>query len=435
MAAFFPLLPRRGKGRSSPLVRLFCFFLCTAAAAPLLAESLSFQDALSLALNNAPQLKATAAQVDAAMQAAIPASELPDPKLAFGVENLPVEGADRFQLSQDFMTMQRFGVMQEFPNTAKREARRDAAEARVELARVMAQLRRQTVLRETALAWINRHFLEQQVQLLEALAAENRLFEAAVHAQLVGGKSAATDTVLPRQEAAMLASRHDELQAKITQANAQLRRWLGVSADAPLSGEPAEWTFRYDELQQQLRRHPDVHLFSAQARLIDAEWSEAVAAKQPDWAVEFAYLRRGEEFGDMIMLQFSMDLPLFSGSRQQPVIASKSAERVALAAEREAILREHEAALASDFAEYQRLQQAEARFGQQHLPLAAERVSLAVAAWKAGKGALIEVVASRREQLETRLAAIETRARRQQLAARLQYDYVEPAQAWQGAQP
>ncbi len=50
------------------------------------------------------------------------AAELPDPKLRFGLENLPVTDSDRLCYNRDFMTMQRIGVMQEFPHGDKRSA-------------------------------------------------------------------------------------------------------------------------------------------------------------------------------------------------------------------------------------------------------------------------------------------------------------------------
>src|SRR3569623_1889097 len=95
------------------------------------AEPLSFNAALALAVREAPMLRAESAQVDAARQAAIPAGELPDPKLTLGLDNVPVEGVDRFSLSGEPMTMQRIGVMQEFPNNAKRGARVEVARGRI----------------------------------------------------------------------------------------------------------------------------------------------------------------------------------------------------------------------------------------------------------------------------------------------------------------
>lgn len=400
-----------------------------------IAEPLSFHDALASALRETPLLRASQAQTQAARQAAIPAGELPDPKLALGIDNLPIEGADRYSLTSDFMTMQRIGLMQEFPNAAKRDARRQGANAKVALMAAYEQVARQTVLRGTAQAWIARRTVEYQLSLLDELVAENRLFDAAVRAQLAAGKGAAIDAVMPRQEAAAIAQRRDELTAQLARTIAQLRRWLGTAADAPLAGEVPEWLIHGEQLQLRLHQHPELALFLPKTRVLDAEITEATAAKRPDWALEFAYQKRGPEFGDMVMLQVSIDLPFFSGSRQDPLIAAKQAERQALTAEQEALLRERAALLDAELAEYQQLQQTQTRIDSLLLPLATEKVALAMAAWRAGKGALTDVIAARRERIETQLNAIAVTGARQQMAANLHYGYGDLGQEFTGLQP
>jgi hypothetical protein len=75
-------------------------------ALPSLAAALTLDEALRLAENNAPSLTAQDAKIQAASSAAIPAGELPDPKLLLGVQNYPIGGPDRWSIDQDFMTMQ-----------------------------------------------------------------------------------------------------------------------------------------------------------------------------------------------------------------------------------------------------------------------------------------------------------------------------------------
>ncbi len=137
----------------------------------------------------------------------------------------------------------------------------------------------------------------------------------------------------------------------------------------------------------------------------------------------------------MMMAQVSIDLPIFPASRQQPAIAAKQAERAALNGERDALLREHAAMLEADLAEHQRLQQAENRLNQLLLPLADEKVALAVAQWRGGKGALSTLVAARRERIDSQLEAIAVSGMRQQMAARLHYAYGDPDDAGNGETP
>jgi len=390
------------------------------------AEPLSFNAALALPVRETPTLRAESAQVDAARQAAIPAGELPDPKLTLGLDNVPVEGVDRFSLSSEPMTMQRIGVMQEFPNNAKRGARVEVARGRIALSEAQIRITRLTVLRETAAAWIARDTVEHQLAFIDGLYGENRLFDAAVRARIAGGKGSAMEAVSARQEAAMIDARRDELVARRQQSIAALKRWVGPRADAPLEGAAPDWPIAHDALAHALHRHPELAIFDPKAQVLDAEVAEARADKKPDWALELAYQKRGAQFGDMATGQVSFDLPVFAATRQDPKIAARLAEREGLDAEREAVMREHASMLEADFAEYQRLDKAVRRQREVLLPLAGEKVNLALADWRGGKGELVNLVMARRERIDAELMAIALEGERKEVAARLHYAYGEP---------
>lgn len=388
-------------------------------------HALTFEEALRAAETQAPQLKAKAENVAAAKSNVLPAGELPDPRLALGIDNLPVNGPDAYTLSRDFMTMRRIGVMQEFPNGAKRAARVAAAQGRVSLAEAQTRVTRLDALRETAVAWIARETAERQLALIEPLRHENRLLDAAVRARIAGGRGAATDAVAPRQEAAMIDARADELHARRDQAIAALGRWIGASANEALQGTSPDWPISRETLVHGLHRHPELVEFDSKERVLDAEIGEAQAEKRPDWGLELAYQQRGPQFSDMVSFQVKFDLPVFPGSRQDPRIAAKRAERAELDAEREATLREHAAMLESDLADYQRIEKDVRRQREVLLPLAREKVALAMAAWRGGRGDLAEVIAARRDGIDIELKAIELDGQRRQTAARLHYAYDE----------
>jgi len=391
------------------------------------AEPLTFTRALDLAITETPALRADAAQLDAARLAVLPAGELPDPKLALGLDNVPVNGPDRYSLSDDFMTMRRVGLMQEFPNRAKREARVAVAQGEVAVAAAQTAISRQQVLLDAAQAWIARHTVELQLARIDALRAENRLFDAGVRARLAGGGGMAADSVAPRQEAAAIDDLQDRFEARREQAIAQLARWIGESAREPIAGDVPDWPIARDSLLHRLHAHPDVALFDARETAAQAAIAQAQAAKKSDWALALAYQQRGPQFSDMATLEVTFDLPLFAAHRQDPTIAARSAQRDALEAQREATLREHAAMLDTDLAEYRRLDKALARQNQVLLPLAAEKIALSSAAWRGGQGSLADLVAARRERIKAELAAIALQGKRQQMAARLHYAYADTA--------
>lgn len=393
---------------------------------PGVAATLGFDDALTRALVETPALSASASRIAAARQNAIPAGALPDPELTLGLANVPIDGDDRFSLDADPMTMRMIGVMQAFPNTAKRGARAGAARGRVALAEAEMRVVRQSVLQQTAQAWIRRYAVEAQLQHIAALYDENRLFDAAVRARLAGGGGMASDVVLPREEAALIAEREDQLNARRTQAIAALRRWIGDAADWPLEGEPPKWPIDHASLAHRLEQHPELALYSHEARVLDAEIGVARAATRPDWRLGVVYQQRGSQFGDMAGIELGFDLPVFASTRQDPVIAARVAERSALDADYQTLLRAHSAELDADLAEYHRLERALARQHEVLLPLAQEKVSLMQAAWRGGQGSLAELIGARRARIDAELKAIELAGARDEMAARLHFTYAQP---------
>ncbi len=389
--------------------------------APLLARALSFDDALRLADERAPQIAARQRAIAAVRSARVSAGQLPDPKLLVGVENVPISGTAAYSLDSDFMTMQKVGVMQDVPNGDKRAAIGRRADA--DIARTEAELRveRLTVRRETALAWLAVYFLQQKRELLDSLARENRLFLDAVRAQLAAGGGSATDTIMPRQEAAMLADRHDELERDIAKARANLSRWVGDAANEPPTGNPPALELESGHLRHGVNQHPELAVFGPLQEAARAELAMSQAEKRPGWAVEFDYQKRGAAFGDMVSLQFTFDLPLFAKSRQDPQIAAKTLELERVGAERDAMLRQHVQELEEMLAERDALAQQIGRLDAEWLPLAQERVELSLAGYRSRREPLLGALDARKSLLEIRMKRIDMESQRTAIDARLNY--------------
>src|SRR5690242_20234472 len=86
-------------------------------------SALTLDQSLQMATQRSASSQAAAAAVQASREIAAKADQLPDPMLKFGVENVPVSGPDKFSLSQDFMTMRRVGIEQQWVSADKRTAR------------------------------------------------------------------------------------------------------------------------------------------------------------------------------------------------------------------------------------------------------------------------------------------------------------------------
>src|SRR3954469_13749458 len=91
--------------RITPARSLLSFVLvalipCAAAAD---SRPLGFAEALQIAEQRSARISAQEAAVGAAAEQAARARELPDPKLRFGIDNLPVSRPDAFSFTRDFM--------------------------------------------------------------------------------------------------------------------------------------------------------------------------------------------------------------------------------------------------------------------------------------------------------------------------------------------
>ncbi len=407
--------------RRSPTLLIVALCLGAGSAAAQGADGLSFERALALAAERAPMLSARQASVDAAQQLRISANQLPDPRLTLGVDNLPISGPDRFSLTRDFMTQRSIGWMQEVPNAAKRAARAQLAEARTERERALLLSEQLAVRRDVAQAWLARHFAERRLELFRTLEEENRLLLDTLPARVAGGKAMPAEVTMARQEALQLADRRDEFTRDRAKAQAALRRWLGDAAQQPLAGEPPALPAAADDLHGQLDAHADVQVFGPMADMARAEALEVEAAKKGDWGWQVGYSKRGPGYGDMVGFQFSLELPLWSGQRQDPQIAAKRKEVRRIDAERDDLLRRRREEIDVELAELEELGRKLERLKTAALPLAGERVALALAAYESARGELAGVLAARRERAELGLRAIDLEAQQTTLRARLNY--------------
>lgn len=388
------------------------------AAVSAAAGGLSISDAAELAREQSPSLRALRASVDGSSIAQPAAAALPDPKLLVGVDNLPVEGPDRYSFSRDPGTMQRLGVMQEVPNRAKRDARLQLAQARSERDRLQLAAADLGVRREAMRAWVAVYYAQQRLAWLDRLQHENGLLQQTLPARIAAGQAPAAELTMARQEALAIADRHDELARDLAKARAALRRLIGVRGDEPLTGEPPAWRVDAAALRGSLHRHTELAPYEGLLAIGQAEVGESESETRGDWAWEVVYARRAN-YDDMVSFQLSFDLPLRQSERQAPQIAARRKELERIEAEREDTTRRHAEEVEAQLAELQALDAQAARLREQGLPLADERVALTLASYQAGRSELAAVLAARSSLLELRLRALALDAERSDLQVRL----------------
>jgi cobalt-zinc-cadmium efflux system outer membrane protein len=392
------------------------------------AQELSFADAIARAASEGPSIVARRAALDAATRSIGPAGALPDPQLVLAIENVPATGPDRYRLDRDEMTMQRVGIMQEMPSFAELGARRAMARAEANRAGAGLEVGRLEARLGAAQAWIGLYYAERRAAVLERLIVDARASAEAARGRLASGAGSVDEAIAAEVETARLEDRAAEAGAAVVAMRAELRRWIGEAADAPLGDAAPRFNIDAEALRHHLRRHPALGAYEAEREVAEAGLRMARAERWPDWSWEVSYGRRDPALEDMASVEVRVGLPLFQAWRQGPLIDARRADLARAGAERDATLREHEAMLEGGLAQYAALDASVVRARDVRLPLARQRAEATSGAFAAGNSTASALIATRRDALEAELDLfmLEERLALTGVALTLQYGETAP---------
>lgn len=399
-------------------------------------KPLSLDEALRIAEANAPAVMAAAQGAQAAREMAVAAGQLPDPVLRVGVDNLPVNGTDRFSLTDDFMTMRRIGVMQEYVSANKRKLQRRIGE----LAAVRQDAARHTLAanlrREVAAAWFDVHYTKRARELVKALESEVELQLRLLDSQIRAGKASVADVPMAT---AVLLQTQDRLRVIDRQeqvARIALARWLASEARRPTAAAPDVGSIPRDAASGHAASlAPSVREQALERDVAEAELALAEANRWPNWSWEVMYAQRGRAYSNMVSFGVNIPLTLDPANRQGREIAAKRAQVSQAHAMHEDTRRAVQAELSAAQTEWQSLMARRQALTEALLPVSRQRIDVALAAYRSGQGNLASVLEARRTEVEAQLQVLELEREAAGVWAQLQYVYADPAGAAEGARP
>lgn len=386
------------------------------------AEPLTFDAAIERAMRDAPSIQAGAAGVEARRSAGIAAGRLPDPTLNVGLDNFPVSGPPAFSFTRESMTMARIGVEQLFPNPAKRSAQRTRAAADIGMAEGELAVETQNVRLETALSWIDLYYVKRRLAQLQLLDTSLGELQSTVSARLASGSARPASALEPDQLRAAVNDRRSELAADVARARARLARFTG-DPDADVAGDPLMAEVDRTSLIAGIPMLPRLKALDAAIGGAEADTGLARADKRPDWRVSASYGRRDPAYGDMVSVGVSIDLPLFSGKRQDPKIAASLSGETQAHLLRTAAEREIRASLDGDLADHEMHMQRLENARKVLVPLAKRRAELDMASYAAGKLDLGSALLSSLALAEAEVDALSREADVARDAVRINYTY------------
>ncbi|HFQ13748.1 MAG TPA: TolC family protein [Gammaproteobacteria bacterium] len=307
-----------------------------AAATPTsVARALSLSDAVAIAVADNPGLAAMRARAEA--MAAIPEQQgtLPDPVLSFNALNFPV---DTFSRSQEGMTQLQIGLGQKFPFPGKLGLREDAASAEARAAGKEVEESRLWLVRNVRNRWWRLFYIDQALTIIDNNKELLRQFVEIAQTKYKVGKGLQQDVLLAQLELSKLLDQEIRLAGMRRNEEARLNALLNWPTERRLLLAPLP-----DERLPALRAETLLHrqaetsrpLLLAQQHRIDAARSRVELAKKdyyPDFNLGVAYGFRdglnpdGSARADMASLRLSMNLPLYSGSKQDKAVDQRNSE-------------------------------------------------------------------------------------------------------------
>jgi outer membrane protein TolC len=371
------------------------------------AAEFSLQQTLTAAEHYSAELSANRNQSNALSAMADSARELPDPKLKFGIENVPVQGSNSHRFTREGMTMQRIGIMQDYVSEEKRDRKAETILAQSASSAAKAEVIRATLQRATAQAWLDLALSQKIVVAAQKLVNETERQVGVQKATVASGSSPASSVVDIRMALLGMEDKVTLAQRDVVLAQTRLLQLTGEKIDDTSGALPRYQRLPADPeiLEQSVGEHPEVVEAAREADVAKARSAQSAVAAKPNVGVVVYYSHRADDYDDMAGVMFTIDLPLFKSQRQDKDLAADMSRSMQANDELAIASSERVALVRTLVAQYQAAQTLWQRQQEEILPLQQQRLSLIEAQYRSGQSTLADLLSARRTLLDTELSA------------------------------
>ena len=367
------------------------------------AGPLSVEAAVELALTHNSGLAAVGAQSEALSHIPSQAGALPDPVVSLNALNFPV---DTFDFDQEPMTQMQLAVSQSIPFPGKRKLKRAAAESEAHAGEAQVAERRDALTGAVRAAWWKLLYFDQALEIVEQNKKLMRDFVDIAETKYAVGTGLQQDVLLAQLELSRLLDREARLKGRQRGAQAELNTLLDrrpdrevILATTPLNTQlpqlPAEALLLNQAAQS--RDLLDVH-----RNLVDAADDRLALAERdryPDFRLGAGYgFRQGQDpvrggdRSDFLSVMFSVNVPLYFGSKQSKAIQQRSSERARSMFSMRSVLRSIETEVARNVASYEAAREQVQLLDSAIIPQAQQTVSAMLSAYRVNEVDFLNVI-------------------------------------------
>jgi outer membrane protein TolC len=304
-------------------IAVFCCCLLSAANV----SALNLQQAEQLAVKDDPSIESFRATSRAYVEESVADDTLPDPRLLLGAVNVPV---DTFALDQEPMTQLKVGIVQNFPRGDTLALKQQQSQLLSHSALAMAEDTKLKTISNVRETYLNLYYEIAAYQIIIETRSLFAELTKITESSYAAGRVNQQDVLLADLELSRLDDRATKIQTQEDSDRAKLAQWIGeaawteISTEFPVLPELPENV----DLNRVIPQHP---LIRAESAKVDASKKMTEMARQeykPGWSATLDYGYRsgynpdGTDRPDFASALVSLDIPLFTGNRQDKTVAA-----------------------------------------------------------------------------------------------------------------
>lgn len=362
---------------------------------------LTLTEAEHLALTIDPLIARNEAMKKSFASRAVSADTWPDPKIRFGVVNVPTGS---YAMDEEAMTQKVVGISQAFPPFGMTGASSARWSALSEGQEAALKDRVLEVKRQVRRVWLELYYQYKARELIQESESVFEQFAKITEYQYRAGRGNQQHVVRAQLELSLLKDRETDIETELDRSMATLSKWIGsVSGKLDMQFPELPPAPSIKLLEAALERHPSLKQMESEVNAARHDIEIERSRYKPGWMIDISYGRREAVTDDVVSAMVQLDIPLFTGSRQDKQV---DASRAMLTVQQQATSEKRRMlaeSLENNNATYKRITERLQYFDKMLIPQAEQNTRAALNAYQSGVSDFGELVRARLTELDSRL--------------------------------